>query len=61
MTFTRTATLPVGLTAYAVTESSGEGKLRIVLNQGSTADLTAEDAIELAKYIRYKFPEETSI
>ncbi|QIG57878.1 hypothetical protein SEA_PAULODIABOLI_190 [Microbacterium phage PauloDiaboli] len=59
MTYSRIATQPVGLTAYVTQVTAGAPPvLRISLNNGSTADLTAADAMGLANYIRDKFPEE---
>lgn len=59
MTYTRIATHPVGLTAYVQQITPGaEPVLRISLNQGSVADLSAADAVGLANYIRDKFPKE---
>lgn len=59
MTYSRIATQPVGLTAYLTQAVPGEPPvLRIALNNGMTADLSAKDAVGLADYIRDKFPQE---
>jgi hypothetical protein len=59
MTLSLSATHPVGLTAYVQQYPAGdEPTLRISLNQGSVADLSAKDAVALSSYIRDKFPQE---
>lgn len=60
MTFSRTASAPVGLTAYvAQTSPVAEPVLRVSLD-GKIADLPREDAIALSDYIDSKFRGEKS-